>query len=75
MAPRRRAPRPWHRTRAYRLTRTIVVTVALVVGGVNWARDDERLDPAGAQAGAHTGARGAGAPRASAPLYFTPPSA
>ncbi|MFH8392668.1 class F sortase [Streptomyces sp. NPDC018036] len=43
MAPRRRR-RPWYRTRAYRLTRTLVVTVALVVGGVWWAGDGE---PAG----------------------------
>ncbi|MET9889802.1 class F sortase [Streptomyces sp. NPDC006465] len=43
MAPRRR-PRPWYRTRAYRLTRTLVVTVALVAGGVWWAGDGE---PAG----------------------------
>ncbi|MER5472096.1 class F sortase [Streptomyces sp. NPDC002685] len=40
MAPRRR-PRPWYRTRAYRLTRTLVVTVALVAGGVWWAGDGE----------------------------------
>ncbi|MEU4088566.1 class F sortase, partial [Streptomyces aureus] len=40
MAPRRRR-RPWYRTRAYRLTRTLAVTVALVVGGVWWAGDDE----------------------------------
>ncbi|WP_328667943.1 class F sortase [Streptomyces sp. NBC_00328] len=43
MAPRRRR-RPWYRTRAYRLTRTLVVTVALVAGGVWWAGDGE---PAG----------------------------
>ncbi|MET7987846.1 MULTISPECIES: class F sortase [unclassified Streptomyces] len=40
MAPRRRR-RPWYRTRAYRLTRTLGVTVALVVGGVWWAGDGE----------------------------------
>ncbi|WP_037628531.1 class F sortase [Streptomyces aureus] len=40
MAPSRRR-RPWYRTRAYRLTRTLAVTVALVVGGVWWAGDDE----------------------------------
>ncbi|MGW0704513.1 class F sortase [Streptomyces sp. NPDC002643] len=69
MAPRRRAPRPWYRTRAYRLTRTIVVTVVLVVGAVHvdWGRGAERLDVAGA--------RGAGASRAPEPLYFTPPPA
>jgi sortase (surface protein transpeptidase) len=43
MAPRRRR-RPWYRTRAYRLTRTLVVTSALVAGGVWWAGDGE---PAG----------------------------
>lgn len=36
-----RRPRPWHRTRAYRLTRTVVLTVTLSVGGVWWARADE----------------------------------
>ncbi|MFI0966861.1 class F sortase [Streptomyces sp. NPDC021080] len=60
MAPRRRH-RPWYRTRAYRLARTLVVTVALVVGGVWWAGDDE--PPGAAAAGAvHDGA----APRAPA---------
>ncbi|MFF3613945.1 class F sortase [Streptomyces sp. NPDC002580] len=43
MAPRRRR-RPWYRTRAYRLTRTLVVASALVAGGVWWAGDGE---PAG----------------------------
>ncbi|MEW2397685.1 class F sortase [Streptomyces sp. NPDC046862] len=62
MAPRRGTPRPWYRTRAYRLTRTIVVTVSLVVGGVWWAQD-EPADPAGAR----TDARGVGASRAPAP--------
>ncbi|MGW2784562.1 class F sortase [Streptomyces populi] len=46
MAPRRRR-RPWYRTRAYRLTRTLAVAVALVAGGVWWAGDG---DPAGAVA-------------------------
>ncbi|MFE1287935.1 class F sortase [Streptomyces sp. NPDC058751] len=46
MAPRRRR-RPRHRTRAYRLTRTLAVLVALVAGGVWWAGDD---DPAGTAA-------------------------
>ncbi|MFI6492620.1 class F sortase [Streptomyces sp. NPDC050564] len=45
MAPRRRSRRPWYRTRAYRLTRTVVVVVALVVGGVRWAGDDEPAGP------------------------------
>ncbi|MBA2812347.1 class F sortase [Streptomyces sp. KM273126] len=70
MARRRGAPRPWYRTRAYRLTRTIVVTVCLVVGGVWWAQNDEPADPAGAR----TDARGVGAPHAPAPRR-TPPGA
>ncbi|MEU0641068.1 class F sortase [Streptomyces umbrinus] len=51
MAPRRRAPRPWHRTRAYRLTRTAVLAFSLVMGGLWWAEDDGRPpDPATAPA-------------------------
>ncbi|WP_234045737.1 class F sortase [Streptomyces adelaidensis] len=47
------------------------MTVALVVGGVHWAQNGERT---GADTGGRgTQARGAGAPRAPAPLYFTPP--
>ncbi|MET8978728.1 class F sortase [Streptomyces sp. NPDC004539] len=34
---RRPAPRPWYRTRAYRLTRTLVVAAALTTAGVWWA--------------------------------------
>ncbi|UUU27924.1 class F sortase [Streptomyces sp. DSM 40750] len=50
------------------------MTVALVVGGVQWAQDGERTDPAEAGAArADTKGRGAGAPRPRAPLYFTPP--
>ncbi|MFI6036485.1 class F sortase [Streptomyces sp. NPDC051315] len=41
MAPRRRSRRPWYRTRAYRLTRTAVLAVTLVAGGVWWAQDEE----------------------------------
>ncbi|WP_405815261.1 class F sortase [Streptomyces sp. NBC_01390] len=48
-----RRPRPWRRTRAYRLTRTVVLTVALAVGGVWWARVD---DPAPAPVTATDGA-------------------
>ncbi|MFF3410053.1 class F sortase [Streptomyces sp. NPDC002742] len=58
MAPRRRR-RPWYRTRAYRLTRTLVVTVALVVGGVWWAGDGE---PAGTVASGAVRDDGAAAP-------------
>ncbi|MFJ6087319.1 class F sortase [Streptomyces sp. NPDC092369] len=50
--PRRR--RPWYRTRAYRLTRTVVLTVALVVGGVWWSKDPQAGAP-----GAATAANGA----------------
>ncbi|MGW0843008.1 class F sortase [Streptomyces sp. NPDC002787] len=75
MARRRRRPRPWYRTRAYRLTRTVVMTVALVVGGVHLAEDDERTDSAEAgSAWADAGSRGAGAPRDPAAQYFSPPS-
>jgi sortase (surface protein transpeptidase) len=67
MAPRRRR-RPWYRTRAYRLTRTLVVTVALVAGGVWWAGDGEPAGPvasgvvrdAGAASPAPAGTAGAG---------------
>ncbi|MFF0012176.1 class F sortase [Streptomyces sp. NPDC005374] len=41
MAPRRRTRRPWYRTRAYRLTRTAVLAVALLVGGLQWAQDEQ----------------------------------
>ncbi|MFF6782234.1 class F sortase [Streptomyces sp. NPDC012510] len=74
MARRRRRPRPWYRTRAYRLTRTAVMAVALVVGGIHLAEERERPDPAEAgTARADTGSRGAGAPRDRAPLYPSPP--
>lgn len=50
------------------------MTVALVVGGVHLAENRERTVPAEARsAWADTGARDAGAPRAQASLYFTPP--
>ncbi|MFE7835208.1 class F sortase [Streptomyces sp. NPDC057474] len=50
------------------------MTVALVVGGVHLAEDRERTEPAEARsAWADTRARGAGASRAQASLYFTPP--
>ncbi|MDQ1044181.1 class F sortase [Streptomyces sp. V4I2] len=49
MAPRRRTRRPWYRARAYRLARTAVLTVSLVVGGVWWARHVDEA-PAGAAA-------------------------
>ncbi|MGW0827781.1 class F sortase [Streptomyces sp. NPDC002845] len=39
MSRRKGEPRPWYRTRAYRLARTVAVAVSLVVGGVWWAQD------------------------------------
>ncbi|WP_306936091.1 class F sortase [Streptomyces phaeochromogenes] len=70
MAPRRRAPRPWHRTRAYRLTRTAVLAFSLVMGGIWWAEDDGRPpEPAAAPAarpGDATASPGSPAPGPSA---------
>ncbi|MFD4626741.1 class F sortase [Streptomyces sp. NPDC058475] len=48
MARRRRSRRPWYRTRAYRLTRTFVLAVTLVMGGVWWAGDDDPTGPVAA---------------------------
>ncbi|MEV1066689.1 class F sortase [Streptomyces sp. NPDC050263] len=48
--PRRRARRPWHRTRAYRLTRTAALAVVLVTAGVRCGGHDIPVAPA--QAGA-----------------------
>ncbi|WP_338682996.1 class F sortase [Streptomyces acidiscabies] len=48
---RRRPPvRPWYRTRAYRLTRTLVVAAALTTGCVWWAGDPEPLTVSAAHA-------------------------
>ncbi|CAL9343733.1 class F sortase [Streptomyces sp. enrichment culture] len=44
MARRSRRHRPWYRTRAYRLTRTLVLVSCLLTGGVWWAGDDEATD-------------------------------
>ncbi|MGW0373171.1 class F sortase [Streptomyces coeruleorubidus] len=58
MARRRRSRKPWYRTRAYRLTRTIVVTVFLLVCGVFLDRGGEpgraatALPPGSAEAAA-----------------------
>ncbi|MFD6174126.1 class F sortase [Streptomyces coeruleorubidus] len=58
MARRRRPRKPWYRTRAYRLTRTIVVTVFLLVCGVFLDRGGEpgraatALPPGSAEAAA-----------------------
>ncbi|KUN67016.1 peptidase C60 [Streptomyces canus] len=47
MAPRRRRRRPWYRTRAYRLTRTAMLTVVLVTVGVRCAGDHNSTAPYG----------------------------
>ncbi|MEU3507399.1 class F sortase [Streptomyces longwoodensis] len=54
MRPRRRR-RPWHRTRAYRLTRTAVLTVVLVTVGVRCGGDDRPSAPQRAAAAAAPG--------------------
>ncbi|MEV0980250.1 class F sortase [Streptomyces sp. NPDC049915] len=60
MVPPRRRRRPWYRTRAYRLTRTAVLTVVLVTVGVQCSGHDHPAAPA--QAGAPGTAAVAGAP-------------
>ncbi|MGW7724805.1 class F sortase [Streptomyces canus] len=47
MAPRRRRRRPWYRTRAYRLTRTALLTVVLVTVGVRCTGDHKSTAPYG----------------------------
>ncbi|WP_329444030.1 class F sortase [Streptomyces canus] len=47
MAPRRRRRRPWYRTRAYRLTRTALLTVVLVTVGVRCTGDHDSTAPYG----------------------------
>ncbi|WP_406214765.1 class F sortase [Streptomyces canus] len=47
MAPRRRRRRPWYRTRAYRLTRTALLTVVLVTVGVRCTGDHKSTVPGG----------------------------
>ncbi|MET9455793.1 class F sortase [Streptomyces canus] len=47
MAPRRRRRRPWYRTRAYRLTRTALLTVVLVTVGVRCTGDHNSTAPYG----------------------------
>ncbi|MFC0849222.1 class F sortase [Streptomyces noboritoensis] len=63
MAPRSGSPRPFHRTRAYRLTRTAALAATLVVGGVWWAQDDGSVAPVAMGA---AGAGGAATPSAPA---------
>ncbi len=60
-----RRPTPWRRTRAYRLTRTVVVTVALAVGGVWWTQADESA-PAAAPVPAADGAEATASTRSGA---------
>ncbi|MEV0224517.1 class F sortase [Streptomyces sp. NPDC050704] len=68
MAPRRRTPRPWYRTRAYRLTRTVVIASSLVVGGFWWAEDDDRpTGPVAAPAAEPGDAEASPGPPASSP--------
>ena len=62
MARRRRRRRPWYRTRAYRLTRTLALTVSLVAGGVWWAGDDEPARPVAADAVGRQSAAASAAP-------------
>ncbi|WP_406128500.1 class F sortase [Streptomyces sp. NBC_00989] len=40
-----RSSRPWHRTRAYRLTRTLVLAVVVMVGGARCAGGADTSDP------------------------------
>ncbi|MFI6470118.1 class F sortase [Streptomyces sp. NPDC050516] len=79
MAQRKHAPIARHRTRAYRLTRTAALALALVVGGVWWAQDDGP-SPAGADgprftkvAAAPVGdSRGPASPRPPSPRPVAP---
>ncbi|MEU3839971.1 class F sortase [Streptomyces sp. NPDC028635] len=62
MVPPRRRRRPWYRTRAYRLTRTAVLTVVLVTAGVRCSGHGHPAAPV--RAGAPGAAAVAGAPDA-----------
>ncbi|WP_328482835.1 class F sortase [Streptomyces sp. NBC_00377] len=62
MVPRRRLRRPWHRTRAYRLTRTAVLTVVLVTVGVQCGGRDGPVTSARAGGTAVGGAQADPAP-------------
>ncbi|EFH28498.1 MULTISPECIES: class F sortase [Streptomyces] len=80
MAPRRRRRRPWYRTRAYRLTRTALLTVVLVTVGVRCTGDDKSTAPDGpdgpdtvAAAGPDAEAAGEQAPAARPTPTRTPP--
>ncbi|MEU3617249.1 class F sortase [Streptomyces sp. NPDC006872] len=56
--PRRRARRPWYRTRAFRLTRTAALAVVLVTAGVRCGGHDVPVAPAQAGAPAASAAGG-----------------
>ncbi|MFB8772626.1 class F sortase [Streptomyces broussonetiae] len=58
--PPTRRPAPWRRTRAYRLARTCLLTVSLVVGGVWWNQADEEPAPTPAPASGPRAEAGAG---------------
>ncbi|MFF4033381.1 class F sortase [Streptomyces sviceus] len=80
MAPRRRRRRPWYRTRAYRLTRTALLTVVLVTVGVRCTGDDKSTAPGGpdgpdavAAAGPDAEVAGEPAPAARTAPTRTPP--
>ncbi|MFE9021536.1 class F sortase [Streptomyces sp. NPDC007808] len=69
MVPRRRRRRPWHRTRAYRLTRTALLTVVLVSVVARCGGDGDVTAPGGRD-GPDTVAAGRAHPAATRP---TPP--
>ncbi|MFE3035640.1 class F sortase [Streptomyces canus] len=66
MAPRRRRRRPWYRTRAYRLTRTALLTVVLVTVGVRCTGHDRSTAPDGTVAAAGPDAEAADEPASAA---------
>ncbi|MDO0931868.1 class F sortase [Streptomyces sp. DG2A-72] len=66
MVPRRRRRRPWHRTRAYRLTRTALLAVVLVTVGVRCERPVMPVAPEGADGPATVAAPGPARPAPSA---------
>ncbi|WP_328367490.1 class F sortase [Streptomyces sp. NBC_00445] len=67
MVPRRRRRRPWHRTRAYRLTRTALLAAVLVMVGVRCERPDMPVAPEGADGPAPVAAPAPSRPTPSAP--------
>ncbi|WTN34664.1 class F sortase [Streptomyces canus] len=67
MAPRRRRRRPWYRTRAYRLTRTALLTVVLVTVGARCTGDHKSTVPGGPYGQDTVAAAGPGAEVAAGP--------